>query len=38
MSLFTNQDLKGEDNINFQFIFCLSQEWERGDDAGEDTA
>lgn len=33
MSLFTNQDLKGEDNINFQFIFCLSQKWDHGDDA-----
>lgn len=33
MSLFTNQDLKGEDNINFQFIFCLSQKWDHGDNA-----
>lgn len=33
MSLFTNQDLKQKDNINFQFIFCLSQKWDHSGDA-----
>ena len=28
MSLFHKSGSKGEDNINFQFIFCLSQKWD----------
>lgn len=30
---FHKSESKGEDNINFQFIFCLSQEWDHGGDA-----